>query len=46
VFLFADEGHTLETELLPSYLRKTLLINLLAIKAAHNAKLKKEWQDS
>ncbi len=40
------KGHTSETELLPSYLRKPLLINPSAIKAAHNAKLKKEWQDS
>jgi hypothetical protein len=40
------KGHTSETELLPLYLRKMLLINPSAIKAAHNARLKKEWQDS
>ena len=40
----AAKGHTLETKLLPSYLRKPLLINPSAIKAAHNTMLKKEWQ--
>ncbi len=41
----AVKGHTLETKLLPSYLRKPLLINPSAIKAAHTTMLKKEWQD-
>jgi hypothetical protein len=39
------KGHTSEAELLPLYLRKLLMINTSAIKAAHNTKLKKEWQD-
>jgi hypothetical protein len=42
----AAKGNASETKLLPSYLRKPLLINMSAIKAAHITKLKKEWQDS
>jgi hypothetical protein len=41
----AAKGHTSETKLLPSYLRKPLLINTSAVKAAYRSKLKKEWQD-
>jgi ribonuclease HI len=41
----AVKGHASETKLLPSYLRKPLLINTSTVKAAHNSKIKKEWQD-
>ena len=41
----AAKGHTMESKLLPLYLRKLLLINTSTVKAAHSLKLKKEWQD-
>jgi len=34
-----------DKKLLPSYLRKPLLINPTALKTMHNARLKKEWLD-
>ena len=41
----AAKGKASDTKQLPPYLRKPLLINPAALKAAHNAKLKKEWQE-
>jgi hypothetical protein len=41
----AAKGRTLDTKHLPPYLRKPLLINPTAAKAAHNAALKSEWQN-
>ncbi len=38
----AAKGCLTDAKHLPSYLRKPLLINLAAMKMAHNAKLKKE----
>jgi hypothetical protein len=42
----AASGRSLDAKLLPSYLRKRLLISPTALKATHNAKLKKEWVDN
>src|SRR5216683_4174297 len=41
----AAKGHLLDTKLLPPYLRKTLLINLAALKMAHCMELKKKWKN-
>jgi hypothetical protein len=41
----AAKGKTSNTKQLPPYLRRPLLINPAALKAAHNTKLKKEWQE-
>jgi ribonuclease HI len=41
----AAKGCTSDTKHLPPYLRKPLLINPTAAKAAHNAALKSEWQN-
>jgi ribonuclease HI len=38
------KGRSLDTKHLPHYLRKPILINPTAAKAAHNAALKNEWQ--
>jgi ribonuclease HI len=42
----AAEGLTSNTELLPSYLRKPLLINPSAVKRAHNNTLKNKWTNN
>jgi hypothetical protein len=42
----AAKGCSLDTKLLPPYLRKALLINPAAVKMAHYAKLKEEWKDT
>ena len=39
----AAKGHTSDTKQLPCYLRKPILINLSAVKKAHNESLVKEW---
>jgi len=39
------KGRSADTKLLPPYLRKTLLINLAALKMAHHTELKKEWKN-
>ncbi len=41
----AAKGCTLDTKLLPPYLRKPLLTNLTAVKATHNESLKSEWRN-
>ena len=40
----AAKGCTSDTKQLPLYLRKPLLMNITAIKAAHNKELKNEWR--
>ena len=40
----AAKGHMSDTKQLPLYLRKPLLMNITAIKAAHNKELKNEWR--
>ncbi len=39
------KGHTSDMKLLPSYLRKPMLINSSAVKKMHNESLAKEWQE-
>jgi len=39
----AAEGHTSEANLLPSYLKRTLAINISAVKQKHNLELKQRW---
>jgi len=41
----AAKGHTSDTKLLPLYLRKPLLTNLIAVKAMYNESLKSKWRN-
>ena len=41
----AAEGHSSDKKLLPSYLRKPLLINLSAVKRTYQDKLKRKWAE-
>ncbi len=40
----AAKGHTSDSKILPPYLRKPLLMNSTAIKAAHKEELKNVWR--